>query len=94
MYTIKFTAAYKRAYKRMKSRGVDLSLLDKVVEDLRQGKKLDKKYRDHMLVGEFAGFHECHTQPDWLLIYLVEDDVLTLTLVSTGTHAVYLRALS
>ena len=23
----------------------------------------------------------------WLLIYLIEDDVLTLTLVDTGTHA-------
>ena len=30
---------------------------------------------------------ECHIQPDWLLIYLVENDVLTLTLVETGTHA-------
>ena len=30
---------------------------------------------------------ECHIQPDWLLIYLLENDVLTLTLVDTGTHA-------
>ena len=33
------------------------------------------------------GFSECHIQPDWLLIYLKEDGILTLTLVDTGTHA-------
>ncbi|MDD3404123.1 MAG: type II toxin-antitoxin system mRNA interferase toxin, RelE/StbE family, partial [Hespellia sp.] len=29
----------------------------------------------------------CHIQSDWLLIYLLENDVLTLTLVDTGTHS-------
>lgn len=24
---------------------------------------------------------------DWLLLYFIEDDVLTLTLIDTGTHA-------
>ncbi|HRR37156.1 MAG TPA: type II toxin-antitoxin system YafQ family toxin, partial [Clostridia bacterium] len=24
---------------------------------------------------------------DWLLIYLIEDDILTLTLVDTGSHS-------
>ena len=36
--------------------------------------------------GDWDGFRECHIQPDWLLIYLVEEDILTLTLVETGTH--------
>ena len=39
------------------------------------------------LKGKYKGFRECHIQPDWLLIYLLENDVLTLTLVDTGTHA-------
>ena len=87
MYTIKFTSAYKKGYRRMKKRGMDISLLDEVVDTLRQGKRLDEKYKDHMLLGKFAGYHECHIKPDWLLIYLIEDDILTLTLTSTGTHA-------
>lgn len=66
---------------------MNLQLLDDVVEELRQGHKLDVKYRDHELHGNWAGFRECHIQPDWLLIYLIEDDVLTLTLAETGTHA-------
>ena len=87
MYTVKFTSSYKKSYKLMKKRGLDLSLLDDVVDILRQGKPLDKKYKDHLLKGEYAGFHECHIKPDWLLIYLIENDVLTLTLVDTGSHS-------
>ncbi len=30
---------------------------------------------------------ECHIQPDWLLIYLIEDDILTSTSIDMGTHA-------
>ncbi len=71
----------------MKKRGLDLSLLDDVVDTLRQGKQLDAKYRDHELNGKFKGFRECHIKPDWLLVYLIENDILTLTLVDTGTHS-------
>ncbi len=87
MYQVKFTTAYKKSYKQMKKRGLDLSLLDEVVDLLRQGRQLDEKYRDHGLSGNFAGFRECHIKPDWLLVYLIENDVLTLTLVDTGSHS-------
>lgn len=40
----------------MKKRGLDLSLLDNVVDTLRQGRQLDVKYRDHELSGKFKGF--------------------------------------
>ena len=71
----------------MKKRGLDLSLLDGVVDLLRRGIPLEEKYRDHELIGSFKGFRECHIKPDWLLIYLIENDILTLTLVDTGTHS-------
>lgn len=87
MYQVKFTTAYKKSYKLMKRRGLDLSALDEVVDLLRQGKQLDEKYRDHGLSGNYAGFRECHVKPDWLLIYLIENDILTLTLVDIGTHS-------
>lgn len=87
MYTVKFTSSYKKAYKLMKKRGLDLTLLDNVVEELRQGNVLDEKYKDHVLKGEYEGFHECHIKPDWLLIYLIENDILTLTLVNMGSHS-------
>ena len=35
-YRIKFTSSYKKSYKRAKKRGLNLNLLDAVVEELRQ----------------------------------------------------------
>ena len=87
MYQVKFTTAYKKAYKLMKKRGLDISLLDEVVGLLRQGRQLEERYRDHELTGDLAGFRECHIKPDWLLIYLIENDILTLTLIDTGSHS-------
>ena len=87
MYEVRFTTAYKKSYKLMKKRGLDVSMLDNVVNQLRLGKTLDEKYHDHSLTGNFIGFRECHVKPDWLLVYLIEDDILTLTLVDTGTHS-------
>ena len=87
MYQVKFTTAYKKAYKFMKKRGLDISLLDEVVDLLRQGRQLEERYRDHGLTGDLAGFRECHIKPDWLLIYLIENDILTLTLIDTGSHS-------
>ena len=86
MYNVKFTNAYKKSYKRMAKRGIDLSLLDEAVDNIRHGIALDPKYKDHILKGKFNGFHECHIKPDWLLVYLLEDDILTLTLIDTGSH--------
>ena len=58
-----------------------MKLLDKVITMLQNDIPLEEKYRDHELKGKYQGFKECHIQPDWLLIYLKENDVLTLTLV-------------
>lgn len=62
-----------------KKRGLNISHMAKVVDTLQQGLPLDEKYRDHELKGKYKGFRECHVQSDWLLIYLFENDILTLT---------------
>ena len=86
-YDLILTSAYKKGYKRMKKRGMDMSLLDNVVDKLRKGETLDaQKYDVHKLQGKYAGFYDCHIAADWVLIYLIEDDILTLTLSDTGTH--------
>lgn len=91
MLIVKFTTAYKKSYKLMKKRGKNMSLLDSVIDDLRCGKTLEERYCDHELKGSLKGFRECHIQPDWLLIYLIDNDILTLTLVDTGSHSDLLR---
>ena len=87
MYKIKFTSSYKKSYKLIQRRGLDIKLLDNVIDLLREGKKLPAKYKDHSLNGKFKNFRECHIQADWLLIYLIEEDIITLTLVDTGIHS-------
>ncbi len=84
---VKYTSRFKKGLKLAVKRGLDVSLLENVVVKIQNRVPLDEKYRDHALSGEYAGYRECHVQPDWLLIYLIEDDILTLTLVETGTHA-------
>lgn len=84
---IKLTSRFKKDYKTIVKRGYDVSLLETVIDDLAHRRTLPEKCRDHSLGGDYRGFRECHIQPDWLLIYLVDDDVLTLTLTRTGTHS-------
>lgn len=50
MYNVKFTNTYKKSYKRMAKRGIDLSLLDEAVDNIRHGIALAPKYKDHILI--------------------------------------------
>ena len=86
-YEIKPSSRFKRDMKLVKKRGYDQRLIENVIRTLAAGEELDKKYRDHLLLGDYAGFHECHITPDWLLIYRMEGDVLVLTLARTGSHS-------
>ena len=56
------------------------TVLEQVVALLSMGEPLPDKNRDHELTSDWVGHRECHIQPDWLLIYRIEDDVLVLTL--------------
>ena len=48
-------ANMKQKQKTNEKRGLDLSLLNDVVDTLRQGKQLDEKYRDHGFKWKFSG---------------------------------------
>lgn len=52
MLTVKYSNLFKKDYKLMKKRGLDLELLKKVVNMLAKESKLPDKYKDHYLVGE------------------------------------------
>ena len=58
-----------------------------VIEKLANQEKLDDKYRDHLLIGEYKGLRECHIESDWLLIYYIENNTLTLVLARLGSHS-------
>ena len=86
-YTIKHTTQFKKDYKLAKKRHLDTDLLKDIIMKLANGETLPDKYRDHALSGNWIGHRECHINPDWLLIYRYENDVLVLTLTRTGTHS-------
>ena len=52
---------------------------------LMEGDPLPLRYKDHPLGGEWIRYRDCHIEPDWLLIYKIEED--DLYLVRTGTHS-------
>ena len=81
------TRQFEKDLKRMAKRGMPLRELETVIDRLLDQTPLPEKYRDHPLVGGYAGFRECHVRPDWLLIYMVQADRLVLTCMRTGTHS-------
>lgn len=87
VYELIKTARFKAGVKLARKRGLDISLLEEVIEKLRLDQPLEAKHRNHELTGNFKGVWECHIQPDWLLLYLKDNGVLVLTLVDTGTHS-------
>jgi len=78
---------FKKDLKLARKRGCKIECLRNVVNSLANEQKLDEKYHDHGLAGNYSGFRECHVEPDWLLIYRINQDALELFLFRTGTHS-------
>ena len=84
---VKWTNSFKKDYKKAIKRGLKIEKLDLIISKLSNCEKLDDKYRDHALTGEFIGLRECHIESNWLLIYAIENNTLILTLSRTGSHS-------
>jgi len=84
-YKLFKTNQFKRSYKKLKLTDKEEEAFIDVVYKLLNGIKLDKKYKNHSLKGEYLGFQECHLKPDLLLIYTIDND--TLKLVDIGSHS-------
>ena len=76
---------FKRDLKRMEKRGKSMVKLRGVIQLLIEGNPLPPTYKDHSLTGDWNQFRDCHIEPDWVLIYKIDRDILHL--VRTGTHA-------
>ncbi len=81
------TTSFKKDLKRVQKRGKDLNKLMAVIELLRNQTPLPPKYKDHSLSGKYAGYRDCHIEPDWILVYRIENNQLQLILAYTGTHS-------
>jgi len=87
MLKSRYSSRFKKDFKAIIKRGYNIKLLEEVLNLLVQEKALPQKYLDHTLAGIYSDHRECHITPDWLLIYKIEKDILTLSLTRTGTHS-------
>ncbi len=85
MRRIEYAGQFKRDVKRAKKRGKDMNALKKVLTLLIEAKPLPAAYLDHPLKGNWAGCRDLHIEPDWLLIYRIDKNVLRFE--RTGSHA-------
>ena len=87
MLEVVLSNQFKKDLKLAKKRGRNLDLPDSVVNTLANGEKLPDKNHDYELSGEYRGFRECHIQPDWLLVYRINNDEIFLFLSRAGSHS-------
>ena len=85
MLKTKQTNQFKKDIKLAKKRNKKIEKLKRVMNLIVSQKELPSKYENHKLSGIYKGCHECHIEPDWLLIYRISDNVVTF--ISTGSHS-------
>ena len=80
-----YTRQFGKDVRRMIRRGKKAAKIKKVMTGLVKEEQLDRRYRDHSLVGRFKGRRECHVEADWLLIYKTMHNEIIFE--RTGTHS-------
>ena len=87
-----YTGQFKRDLKRLKKSGnKDTGKLKAVINLLIEGKPLSTRYRDHSLTGNYQNRRECHIEPDWLLIYKIDNHAGEIVFERTGSHSELFR---
>ncbi len=87
MYTPVTTNKFDRDLRRASRRNKNLSKIKEIMLKLAAGKSLLLRNRDHSLTGNYAERRECHIEPDWLLIYKIDEDNKEIIFERTGSHS-------
>ncbi len=80
-----YTKQFAKDLKKMEKRGKSPGKIKRILKTLVNEERLDAKFKDHKLIGNYKGRRECHIEPDWLLIYKVIDSEIIFE--RTGTHS-------
>lgn len=86
-YQVLLTSKFKKDFKLLKKQGKNTDKILAVINKLARGESLDAKYKDHPLLGGYLGARECHIEPDLLLIYEKQENILILNILSAGSHS-------
>jgi len=87
MFQINFTSKFKRDFKAISKRKYDLDLLKQIISQLTETGTVPEKYSPHKLKGKYSDNWECHIQPDWLLIWIIDEQNNEIWIIRTGTHS-------
>jgi len=87
MYQPRLSTKFRRDIRLCKKQRKDMQLFKDIDALLTAGKPLPKKNKDHNLSGNWNGHRECHIEPDWLLIYRVNEDEMVVEYARTGSHS-------
>ena len=68
-----YLRSFEREIEKASKRGLDMSKIKDLMEDLIKEKPLAAKHENHKLKGNFIGYWECHIESDWLLVYKKDD---------------------
>jgi mRNA interferase YafQ len=82
-----FRKQFSRDLKRAVKRGKSLKKITAVIDLLRTQQPLPPNLRDHPLSGNYAGYRDCHVEPDLVLIYRIVQNQLQLICVRLGSHS-------
>ena len=82
-----FTVTFRKDRKLMKKRGKDMDKLTEVLDILINELPLLPKHENHPLRGKYRGKRECHVEPDWLLVYRIDDENRKIIFYNTGSHS-------
>lgn len=87
MLKLRYSSQFKKDLKLAKKQGKNILKVKTALELLVKNHTLPSEYNDHMLTGNWKSFHECHIEPDWLLIYRINNDILELVAQRLGSHS-------
>lgn len=82
---IRRTSKFKRDIKHLIRSGKNVEKMLLLIDKLAHYQPLPIENFDHPLHGKYNNKRDCHIEPDWVLIYAIEDDELVL--YRTGSHA-------
>ena len=86
MYTLKITSQFKKDLKKIQNNPAKIKHLKEVLGLLEQDGKLPERFKPHKLIGDYAGFMECHVENNLLLIWIDPEENI-IKLVRLGTHS-------
>lgn len=87
MLKVKTTHQFEKDFQKAGRSGKKIEKIKEVMALLTNEVKLDDKYNDHKLGQNWKGYRECHIEPDWLIIYKLDETDSAIIFVRTGSHS-------